>query len=98
MIPGREYRLEAYARHGVPRLVDIAIPFVSSATARIPLPPFGTIGLDPTLMIALPSFVIPQPPGMDFVSVVLPDDPSLVGVTLYSMPRQCWCSTRPACG
>ena len=32
----------------------------------------------------LPSFVIPHPPGMNFVSVVQPDDPSLIGVTLYA--------------
>ncbi len=83
-MPGREYRLEAYARYGVPRLVDIAIPFVSTATAQITLPPFGTIGLDPTRMIALPAFVIPQPAGMNFLSVVLPNDSALVGVTLYA--------------
>ena len=84
VIPGREYRLEAYARYGVPRAVDAVLPFVSTATARIPLPPLGTLGLDPTLMIALPPFVIPQPAGMNSVSVVLPDDPNLVGVTIYA--------------
>ena len=84
VIPGREYRLDAYARYGVPRAVDTVFPFVSPATAHIPLPPLGILRLDPTLMIALPVFVIPQPAGMNSVSVVLPNDPNLVGVTLYA--------------
>ena len=84
VIPGREYRVDAYARYGVPRSMDVAFPFVSTATARIPLPPLGTLGLDPTLMIPLPPFVIPRPSGKGFVSVILPNDPNLVGVTIYA--------------
>ena len=36
--PGREYRLEAYARYGPPRPGDIAFAFVSTGRAIIPLP------------------------------------------------------------
>ena len=84
VIPGREYRLDAYARYGFPRLSDVAFPFVSTATARIPLPPLGTLGLDPTRMVALPAVVIPRLAGMSSVSVVVPNLPNLVGVTFYS--------------
>ena len=65
-------------------MVNFAFPFVSTARAHIPLPPFGTFGLDPTQMVALPAFVIPQPAGMNSVSVVLPNVPSLAGITLYA--------------
>ena len=35
-------------------------------------------------MIALPAIVIPQPAGARGVSVGVPNDPNLVGVTLYA--------------
>ena len=35
-------------------------------------------------MVALPPFFIPQPAGINSVSVVLPNDPNLVGVTLHA--------------
>ncbi len=81
---GHSYRLDAYARYGPASLVDVALPFVSCATARIPLPPLGTVGLDPSCTVALPAFVIPQPAGVASVSVVVPNNPSLVGVAIYA--------------
>ena len=59
-------------------------PFVSIARARIPLPPLGTLGLDPTFMVALPAIIIPQPGGMGAVSVGVPNDPNLIGVSFYA--------------
>ena len=84
VMPGREYRLDVYARYGMARLVDVVFPFVSTATARIPLPPLGILGLDPTRIAALPGFVIPRPAGMGSVSVIVPNVPNAVGVTVYA--------------
>lgn len=81
---GQTYTLDAYARHGQPSAVDIALPYVSLAPASISLPPFGTIGIDPSQAIALPPFVIPQPLGRGSASLAVPGTPSLVGTQLYS--------------
>ena len=64
--------------------MDVVFPFVSTATARIPLPPLGTLRLDPTRMAALPGFVIPRPAGVGSVSVIVPNVPNAVGVTVYA--------------
>jgi hypothetical protein len=48
------------------------------------LPPFGTIGLDLSQAVGLPPFFIPQPTGMNSVSVLVPDDPSLIGVPVFA--------------
>ena len=69
---------------GGPRLVDVAVPFLSTGTASIPLPPWGTLGLNPAQMMPLPPFVIPQPAGVKSVSFMVPNRPSLVGVKFYA--------------
>ena len=48
------------------------------------MPPFGTIGIDVSRAVGLPPFVIPQPTGMSSVSVLVPNDPSLVGVSVFA--------------
>ena len=80
---GQTYTLDAYARYGPPGAVDLAMPFLSPATASIPLPPIGTIGIDPTQAIALPPFLIPQPAGVGSVSIAVPNAPGLVGISIY---------------
>ncbi len=65
-------------------MVDVALPAVSCARARIALPPLGTLGLDPSCTVPLPAFVIPQPAGVGSVSVVVPNNPSLVGIVIYA--------------
>jgi hypothetical protein len=84
VILGRQYRLDAYARYGAPRLVDVALPYVSAGTARIPLPPFGTLLLDPAFLIPLPPFVVPQPAGVGSVTDTIPYNPSLAGVSIHA--------------
>ena len=81
---GFPYQLDAYARYGSQRVVDVAVPFVSTGTASIPLAPWGTFGLDPTQMVARSPFVIPQPAGVGSVSFAVPNVPGLVGVTVYA--------------
>ena len=64
--------------------MDVAVPFVSCARARIPLPPLGTVGLEPACLAALPPFAIPQPAGMGSVTVIMPNSPSLIGFAIYA--------------
>ncbi len=93
---GRTYTLEAYARYGPPSLTDVALPFLSPGTTSIPLPPLGTFRLDPTALLPLPSFVIPQPAGVGSISFTVPNVPALVGVPVYAQallvpyPFQAW--------
>ena len=78
---GRTYTLDAYARYAP---MDVALPFLSVGTANIPVPPFGTFGLDPALMVPLGQLNIPQPAGMSSLSFVIPNDASLVGANIYT--------------
>jgi hypothetical protein len=83
-IPGRDYVLEAYARYGVWRVVDVAIPWLSPGTSRTPVPPLGIFGLDPSLVVPLPAFIIPQPAGVQSLSIPVPGVPSLIGARVYA--------------
>ncbi len=83
--PGRDYRLEAYARFGPPRgLDDIVVPFVSLARAHIALPSLGTVLIDPRQAVSLPSFLIPAAVGRGESSVPVPNKASLVGTRWHA--------------
>ena len=81
---GHDYRLDVYARFGPSRLADVALPYASVAPVNIPLPPMGTLGLDPGSMAALSPFVVPQPAGVQSVTFAVPNSPALVGVPIYT--------------
>ena len=81
---GRNYQLDAYSRHGPATTTEIAFPFLSTGTANIPFPPFGTVGIDLTQMIALPPFVVPRPAGIGSLTIAVPNQRSLGGVALYT--------------
>ncbi len=81
---GMPYQLDVYARYGPPRPSDVAAVMLSGGASRIPLPPFGTFGLDPAQLLWLPSFAIPRPAGVGSVSVPVPNIPGLVGLTIYA--------------
>jgi len=82
--PGTTWQLDVYARNGLPRLVDLALPFAAFGTASIPLGPLGTLGLDPTSLVALPILPVPQPAGIASLPIPIPNLPGLVGVELYA--------------
>jgi len=92
----RAFRLDVYARHGPYRWSDVAFPFVSDTTARIPLPPAGTVGLDPSRLIPFPPFVIPQATGVGSTTFAVPAMPALVGVPIHAqavlvqLPADVW--------
>jgi hypothetical protein len=81
---GKHYVLAAYARYGRAANGDLAYPLLAPATANIPLPPFGTLLLEPSSMVALPPLAIPQPAGSSFLVFVVPNLPSLVDATIYA--------------
>lgn len=81
-LSGESYEIRAYARGGTPSLVHIAIPYIASAAADIALPPLGTLGIDPSTMIALPPFVIGHQNGVGSLRIDLPHVPSLAGTPL----------------
>lgn len=81
---GHTYQLDVYSRYGPATQLEMAFPYFSTATAHIPLPPFGTIGIDPNQMIALPPFVVPQPAGKGSLQFPVPNVPALAGITIYS--------------
>lgn len=82
--PGLPWRLDVYARYGPPRLFDVALPFVSLAPAHIPLGVLGTVGIDPTVMLALPPLLVPQPAGGASLSLPTPNLPALAGIALHA--------------
>ncbi|MEM7202950.1 MAG: VCBS repeat-containing protein [Planctomycetota bacterium] len=81
-VVGREFVLEAYARHRGPG-PHVALPLVAAATARIPLPPLGVLGLDPTAMASLGPFPIEPSMGVGTLRVRIPDDSRLVGISIF---------------
>jgi len=80
---GTSYTLEIYARYGATRNADLALPFVSLGPASIPVPPFGVLGIDPVEAVSLPWVTIPQPAGIASSSVLVPNDPALIGLSVY---------------
>jgi hypothetical protein len=81
---GKHYLLAVYARYGRATNGDLAYPLLAPASANVPLPPLGTLFLDPSTMVALPALAIPQPAGVSSVSLVIPNVPGLVGLPLYA--------------
>jgi hypothetical protein len=84
LFPGRKYRLDAYSRHGFPRLLVFAFPFISTARDSIPIPPYGTIGLDLSETVGLPAIFIPPETGMNSMFIEVPNDPSLLGRSVHA--------------
>ena len=61
---------------------DESLMFSSLGTANIPLPPFGTLGLDPANHFAL-IFALALPSQQFDLNGSIPNDPALSGVTFY---------------
>ncbi|MCA8977370.1 MAG: VCBS repeat-containing protein [Planctomycetes bacterium] len=80
---GHSHTLDIYARYGAPHLFDLAIPYASFAPASIPLPPHGTVGINPASSIAFTPMLIPHGTGGDALIVAMPNSTALVGVSLY---------------
>ena len=85
-IPSREFILDFYAKPGYGTSFHVAVPVLSPALAPTPLsvPPYGKFYLDPNGLIGLPWVAIPPWSGKGTLRFTVPDDPSLVGQTLYT--------------
>ena len=81
---GRNYQLDVYSRYGPTTTTETAFPVLSTGTANIAFPPFGTIGIDLNHAIALPPFVVPQPAGIGSLIIPVPNLSALVGTTIYT--------------
>ena len=81
---GQTYQLDVYARYGPPRPFDLALPYLAFAAANIPVPPFGTVRIDPNSAVALPWFQVPQPAGIGSLAIAVPNVPALAGIPTYS--------------
>ena len=47
-VAAETYTLDAYLGYGPSSTGDVALPFLWLAPASLPLPPLGTIGIDPS--------------------------------------------------
>ena len=80
---GYDFRLDAWSVLGPSTQVDVALPFVSFGAAAFPVAPYGTIGIDPTTMVALPLVLIQSPDRVGSLSFHVPPVPGLAGLALY---------------
>ncbi|MBL8899087.1 MAG: CRTAC1 family protein [Planctomycetes bacterium] len=61
---------------------DAAVTFASAGASSIPLPPFGTLGLDPLTLFQLDARVLPASRRGE-LAIPIPNDPSLAGARVY---------------
>jgi hypothetical protein len=80
---GRQYQLDAYARYGPPRILDFAVPYVSTGTASIPLPPYGIVGIDPGNLIQLPGMQLSPTTGFGSTRILVPNTTALDGLAIF---------------
>ncbi|MBK8975212.1 MAG: VCBS repeat-containing protein [Planctomycetes bacterium] len=75
--------LEIHAAPGLSTVPQLVVPNLAPAAARIPIPPYGTLGIDPALMISLPWQVVAPPGGIATIRFRVPDLPLLIGVPVF---------------
>lgn len=77
---GTTYTLEVATVPG-----DTVAFFASTASANLPLPPLGTLGIDPALALLLGTSIATnaEPDPQATLSLALPNDPALVGLSLW---------------
>lgn len=80
--PGQPYTLEAYARYGPPSVFDVAIAYLSTTRLAIPIPPYGVLGIDPT--IPMPPVLIPASAGVAATTFDVPNLPGLAGLEVFA--------------
>jgi len=81
---GGNHTLKAYTRYSPLSQFHVVRPYVSTNSASIRVPPFGTLLIDPMQAASLPAFLIPQPAGVASVTMSIPNIPALAGIHLYS--------------
>lgn len=61
---------------------DVAVTFASAGSASIPLPPFGTLALDPLTLFQLDARIVPAVRRAE-LPIPIPNDPSLSGARVH---------------
>jgi hypothetical protein len=79
---GKPYTLDVYSRYGPPSQSDVAVTFLSTTRLSIPIPPYGVLGIDPT--IPLPPVLIPASAGVAATTFDVPNLPGLAGLEVFA--------------
>jgi hypothetical protein len=81
---GDSYRLDFYGMTGYARATQLAVPFLGTSLARVPLPPLGVIGIDPATAVALPAQSLDPPMGVAHLDLTIPSLAALLFLPLHS--------------
>ncbi len=79
---GRTWQLDAFLGNLPANQVAVVLPFFSTTRIRVPLPPYGTLGIDPNQMVPLPPFLVMQPAGRSTLLLTIPNVPALAGLVI----------------
>ena len=80
--PGYPFPLDLHAANTTASSILIALPFLSWTRVRVPLPPYGSIGITPDAGLGLA--VIPSATGVARIVVNVPNQPALVGLQVFA--------------
>jgi hypothetical protein len=83
---GGAYDFDFYVRPGFASGGETVLAYLSAklSSASIPVPPFGSWGLDPGAMLVLARIAIPAPRGSASLRVTIPADTGLVGARFFA--------------
>jgi hypothetical protein len=81
---GGSLTLEVHASSGTPGPTQAAVPVLAAATTCLPLPPLGTLRLDPALSIVLPGVPFVAANGPLVVTIPVPVNVALLGKPIFA--------------
>jgi hypothetical protein len=76
---GGSVAFDVYAKPGFAPGATLAVLLIASAEGRVPIPPAGTLGLDPATAFVFATLGIPSPGGRSTWRFAVPPDPLLAG-------------------
>ena len=81
---GAGWVLHVRSRPGASTMPQLAAQFLGIAPTRLPLPPLGTLRVDPAMALLLPPALLPAPWGEATLTVPIPANAALQGVPLLA--------------
>ncbi|MEZ5966330.1 MAG: VCBS repeat-containing protein [Planctomycetota bacterium] len=81
---GTAWPLQVFAKPSYATALQTAVPLLAAAPASIALPPWGTLGLDPSSLVVLPAVPLLPPAGTVTVPLPIPNTSALVGLGLFA--------------
>ncbi|MEM7205890.1 MAG: VCBS repeat-containing protein [Planctomycetota bacterium] len=82
-ILGATYQIDVFAQRAGHAAPITALPYLATATATVPVAPFGVFGLAPPV-VALPALSIPAAAGIASLALTVPNAPALAGIRLHA--------------